>query len=334
MFKDRWTLQAADLIRQTRERSPKQADELFRKTLDGLGAENAIRLRDALDDTADDADGSETMSMGGRVRPLPVSGPATPQDIDKALENAGKDLERLSRDPEFLKTPLGQAILVPGMFKKLIEEQLGVDARTDVAEPLPDREELPAHERDTDDDSNLAGDTPVPKIPDRGELLPDDIDATVPGTTDQSDDPDIGGAQVLEMDAYANSGYDLTNGEEPHKGFKGVIDDNLVGKSADAVHKHVTSDGQLTERGKSQYQIERDRDPKHLKDDYDDLVANLGPGEHRVTEDGYPYYISNEGVRVMPRNSKNGIPTLDVQVPDETARDDLRIYKVRYRPKE
>ncbi len=43
----------ADLIRQTRERSPTQADELFRTTFDGLGSEHAIRLRDALDDPAD-----------------------------------------------------------------------------------------------------------------------------------------------------------------------------------------------------------------------------------------------------------------------------------------
>ncbi len=55
---DQGIVEAADLIRQTGEQSPTQADELFRKTLDGLGSENAAKLQTALTPVKDDTDGT------------------------------------------------------------------------------------------------------------------------------------------------------------------------------------------------------------------------------------------------------------------------------------
>ncbi|WNK00128.1 hypothetical protein L2D14_01560 [Thalassospiraceae bacterium LMO-JJ14] len=77
--------------------------------------------------------------------------PASPEDIDKALKSAGEDLEKLARDPAFLKTPLGKAMIMQGMFKDVLDGN-GASPRTDIAEPMPDREEFPAHEGDPRDD--------------------------------------------------------------------------------------------------------------------------------------------------------------------------------------
>lgn len=57
--------EAADLIQQTRAKSPEQADELFKKTLDGLSETNAARLRQALR-TQPEAD-AEALSLDARV---------------------------------------------------------------------------------------------------------------------------------------------------------------------------------------------------------------------------------------------------------------------------
>ncbi len=86
---DQGIVEAADLIRQTGEQSPTQADELFRRTLDGLGAENAIRLRDALDDTADAADGSETASMDNKPSDTSVAWRKNLEEIDAVYKKDG-----------------------------------------------------------------------------------------------------------------------------------------------------------------------------------------------------------------------------------------------------
>ncbi len=189
--------EAADLIQQTRTKSPEQAGELLKKTLDGLSETNADRLRKMMRDT----DGSESLSIriprgkGSQPVPLP-EGPATPTEIDKALEKAGQDLERLSRNPDFQKSPIGQAIMGSRILQQWLKQQAAPDTRTDVAEPLPDREGFPTHEGD-EEDGKLAGDAPAPNTPDREELLPHDIDNTVPGTPDQSDQ--MGQGTILEM---------------------------------------------------------------------------------------------------------------------------------------
>jgi len=123
--------------------------------------------------------------------------PATPQDVQKALDRALGDLEKLANDPAFLKTPVGQAMIAQGVFKDLISEG-DTRQRTDAAPRLPDREEFPAHEGDPND-GMLPGHAPAHdrvinpppyEMPETGQF-------DIPPSEDKSDD--IEKWTILEM---------------------------------------------------------------------------------------------------------------------------------------
>ena len=120
--------------------------------------------------------------------------PASPEDIDKALKNAGSHLEKLARDPAFLKTPLGKAMIMQGMFKGMLDGNV----RTDIAEPMPDREEFPAHQGDPRDDVMVSPDDAMldDAVP---PSAPQPVDQDTPPSEDQSGDPELGGLHISEI---------------------------------------------------------------------------------------------------------------------------------------
>lgn len=80
---DQGIAEAADLIEQTRQQNPGQADELFRKTLDGLSDENAAKLRRELVSSPTDLfpDGFD------------------PLDLDPSVEDTGEPIRLAMAGP-------------------------------------------------------------------------------------------------------------------------------------------------------------------------------------------------------------------------------------------
>ena len=258
--------------------------------------------------------------------------PVTLEDGNKISKRAGEYLDKLARDPDFLKTPLGKAMIMQGMFKGMIDGDR-VSPRTDIGDPLPDRKEFPA-DPDTGKGTTLPGRSTEP---DRA-VNPPPFEPPIAGEFDtppsegQSGDPELGGAQVLEFEKL-HEPVDFAKGGKPPEGTQKALD-ALDPATAQLVKEVGLSDGSATHGNAKGIHIEMGKPESQRDADFRAMVRKFGddPDGARVEHvgPGRLKYESPTGVIIMARPSKKNGLTLEIQVPSEATDNGIHQIKRRY----
>lgn len=276
----------------------------------------------------------------------------------------GSRIPNVDVDPRIQKTaaPVAMApILVPGMTGATLAALVaaGVITATQSKEfqkqlddwAAPESPDIDPKKRKQDRHSQPRISTPpdvptqetfpadeLPDTPTSQANAEDDMTTTFP---DQSDDPDINGPQVVEMDNYERK-LDLSKNEYPDEKFMEPVD-GLAENPRQILHNHVLSDGLLTGHNKnSVYHIEKTRSADDLKSDFDQLVEEYGRGVGggrstvEIDRKGYPVelFFAHDGSVILHRDNSESGPTLEIKVPHKNGRQGRVTYKVRYGRKE
>ncbi len=324
---DQGIVDVADIIKRVRSNDPAQADELQRQTAKGIAPENIALLAILSSDNA------------GVEKPQPAEGTLTPtadtKDVPPLIDDAP-----LSNGPEVAGAP---AALLPWLLGGTAVGVAGMEMmrqnppRMDLPPILPDREEFPASGPDaTAPDTKLppslpadpdASTNPPPSVP-----APNSDDMATPSFPDQSDDPDINGAQVLDYKRLPEP-IDFGSGGKPPKATQNALDEFEPAKRQ-LILEAGFFDGVATHADRDGINIEIDRPELRLDDDWRVTVGKFGgnpDGPDVKTEDnGVKRYNGPDGINVLQRPSDGHGMTLEIQLPRKGGKKNIYPIKRRY----
>ena len=383
---DKAIAETVDLYHQTAEMNQDQADALIEKITPGLSPENAKRLHSAImpgeHDQIDellrgriphmdeyggwfDVAGNSIPNPNADPRILkaaapsiPVSGmptlpggidPATPEDIDKALENASKDARKTwdalkdatgITDADLFNTPLGKTLLMGNITKQGLGKVMGDAPRTDIAEPQPSTPGFPSAPGIDLPHHTEGRSTEPDRVIDPPEFVPPPSGAETGNQPfpDQSDDLDINGPQILEMKPVEPPIKQTRDGDR-NTAVKNHLK-NLSLERAEIIIDAALSDGLITQDGNDGKSIETGRDVSQLQSDWENLVRRYGgdpngqsvekvnkndPSQGRI-------YKAPDGSVFLWRMKGSGKPTLDIHLLNRTGTSKKYLIKRRYNP--
>tara|TARA_R110001606_G_C15401097_1_gene653014 strand:- start:6931 stop:8520 length:1590 start_codon:yes stop_codon:yes gene_type:complete len=323
---DQGIVDVADIIKRVRSSDPAQADELQRQTAKGIAPEN-IALLALL--SADDAGGDNPQPADANLTPT-----ADTKDVPPLVDDA-----KLPNGPEVAGAPL----VLPWLLGGAAATAAGVEImrqnppRMDLPPDLPDREEFPASGADgsapdTKLPPSLPADPDASTNPPPSVSAPNSDDMATQPYPDQSDDPDINGAQVLDYKPLPEP-IDFGSGGTPPKATQNALDE-YEPATRQLILEAGFSDGVATHANSKGINIEVDRPESRLDDDWRATVGKFGGNPDspnvEVTDDGRKIHKGEDGIIILQRPSGGNGMTLEIQLPRKGGKEDKYKIKRRY----